>query len=55
MTVAELIAELSALDPETIVLVYDSLGFYDPCLRNVAGTEYGIHPGRKKIAVMRKS
>lgn len=51
-TAADLIAELQALDPETIVLVGDGLDYREPVITKIASTEYGLFPGRKKVALL---
>lgn len=51
-TAAELIAELQALDPDTIVSVADGLDYREPVVTKMAGTEYGLAPGRKKVALL---
>ncbi len=52
MTAAELIAALSDMPPETIVLVRDNLRYFHPQLVKVAGTEYGILPEQKRVALV---
>lgn len=53
MTAAELIAELSKLDPETVIMVQRDLALVPAAIARVAGTEYCLRPvGKKKAAIV---
>ncbi len=53
MTAAEFIAELSKLDPETVIMVQRDLALVPAAIARVAGTEYGLQPvGKKKAAIV---
>lgn len=51
-TIADLIAELQKHDQAAVPLVQDNLHYRRMAVVKLASTEYGIEPGRKKVAIV---